>query len=407
MKWVAAFAFLLMLAAVTASAGQKYTRGVGMYPGDPAEEYAPVLVPDPTNYRNLARLRPAYHSSSYDYNLTAQLVTDGIKESHLPRWLVTTLGPSGVAKKRDREYLLDHNSTSNLNLGGSSGWVQFELAGGQAPFEIDRIELEATIRTSRRPGEPKPPEPGTLPSRMGEWTCIVTGSDDGQTWKELGRATGDIPPTPPPPPGSLPFFGPTGPLLKPSVSWTPAAHSSRIYRIELKSTFESPWTLNEAAFFNKNRRVEAGGPYNFSSVWMSEGKDEEWVYVDLGARSTFDRVALYWIRRAAEGSLQVSDDAANWKDLRALPSGPGLMDDLKLERPAQGRYVRVLMKRPASPEGYILSELEVFGRGGLVAKSGASAALPWIRQLVTRLPPTTRSSREPAEFGKGVSAWKY
>ncbi len=375
MKRIAIWTSLLILVTVMASAEQKQTRGVGIYPGNPAEDYAPVLVPAQKNYRNLALHRPAYHSSSYDYNLTAQLITDGIIESGLPRWLVTTPGPSGIASKREREFLVDHNSTSNLNLGGSSGWVQFELAGGEAPLEIDRIELEARIRTTPLPGAPKPPQPATPPKKVGDWTCIVMGSDNGQNWKELGQSTGDIPPTPPAPPGSLPFFGPTGPLLRPSVSLTPSSHN-RIYRISLKSTFEGPWTLNEVFFFNKNRPVEVGGPYSFSSAWMSEGKGEEWVYVDLGTQCTFDRVKLYWIRRATEGSLQFSDDAKNWNDLMALPSGPGLADNLKLQRPSQGRYVRVLMKRPASPEGYILSEIEVLGRGGLSAKSISSAELP-------------------------------
>jgi hypothetical protein len=367
---MAAIISLLIPAVIMAFAEQKYTRGVGIYPGDSAEDFAPALVPDPTNYRNLALHRPAYQSSSYDYNLTAQLLTDGIKESKLPRWLVTTLSTSGVAKKNEREFLLDHNSTSNVNLGGPSGWVQFELAGGDAPLEIDRIDLEARIRTAPLPGAGKPAAQG----RLGEWTCAVTGSEDGQRWGALGQATGDIPPAPPPP-GSLPFFAPTGALLKPSVALAPSSRT-RIYRITLRSTFEGPWTVNEVAFFNKNQRVEVAGPYRFSSAWMSEGKGEEWVYVDLGARSTFDRIALYWIRRAAEGALQVSDDAADWKDLLTLPSGTGLTDDLKLPRPARGRYVRVLMKRPASPEGYILSELEVYGRGGPLAKPNSRSALP-------------------------------
>jgi hypothetical protein len=49
--------------------------------------------------------------------------------------------------------------------------------------------------------------------------------------------------------------------------------------------------------------------------------------------------------------VQVSDDAKNWRDLAALPAGAGLVDDLKLAQPAQGRYVRVLMTRPTRPTG--------------------------------------------------------
>ena len=54
---------------------------MGVYPGDPAQYFGPALVTDTATYRNLALHRPAYQSSSYDYNLTAQLVTDGIKET--------------------------------------------------------------------------------------------------------------------------------------------------------------------------------------------------------------------------------------------------------------------------------------------------------------------------------------
>ena len=370
---------LIILVTLMAFAEQNYTRGVGVYPGNPAEDYAPVMVSDQTSYRNLALLRPAYHSSSYDYNLTAQLLTDGIKESRLPRWLATALSTTGPAKKNEREFLLDHNTTSNVNLGGPSGWMQFELAGGEGPFEIDRIDLDATLRTTAPPGGAQPPQTAAKPdapkSRLGEWTCTVMGSNDGQTWKELGSAQGDITPAPKPPPGSFPFFGPTGPSLKPSVSLNPGSRS-RMYSVRLQSTSEGAWTVSEVRFFNKNKPVEIGGPYHFTSAWMSEGKGDEWVYVDLGARCTFDRIALHWIRRAAEGLLQVSEDAKNWHDIFALPSKSELTDDFKLHRPAQGRYVRVLMKRPASPEGYILSEMEVYGRGGLVPRARTNLALP-------------------------------
>src|SRR5689334_11145910 len=71
----------------TTAQSSEYTRGIGIYPGEPSAHFGPTLIPDTTSYRNLALHRPAYHSSSYDYNLTAQLVTDGIKSSDLPRWI--------------------------------------------------------------------------------------------------------------------------------------------------------------------------------------------------------------------------------------------------------------------------------------------------------------------------------
>jgi hypothetical protein len=374
MKLIAALACLLILVSAVIYGQQKYTRGVGIYPGNPAEDYAPVLV-SVTNYRNLALLRPAYQSSSYDYNLTAQLVTDGIKETKPPRWLVTTL-QSGVAKKNEREFLIDHNTNSNVNLGSQNGWMQFEFAGGDEQLEIDRIELEARI--SPKPAQGGPFSPGVQQQQQqqqnqispGNWSCVTMGSDDGKEWSQIGSMEGAVPPAPAPM-----LFGPRGSLLKPSIKLAQASRK-RIYRIELKATFEGAWTVNEVGFFNKDQRVEPGGLFTFNSSWKPEGTGEEWIYVDLGSRSTFDRVALCWIRRAAEGVIQVSDDAKTWADLQALPSGTGLKDDLKLQKPAQGRYVRVLLKKPASPDGYILSELEVYGRGGLVAKPDPNNILP-------------------------------
>ncbi len=58
----------------------------------------------------------------------------------------------------------------------------------------------------------------------------------------------------------------------------------------------------------------------------------------------------------------------NWKDIAALPSGDELNEDIKLDKQAKGRYVRVLMTKPASDKNYILSEMQVFGKGGLIPK---------------------------------------
>ncbi len=184
------------------------------------------------------------------------------------------------------------------------------------------------------------------------------------------------------------MFGPTASLMKITV---PFSGLSRIYRVTLKSTFQGNWYVSDVDFFHGNQAVEPGGPYNFTSAWMPEGKGEEWVYVDLGAQCTFDRVALYWIRRPAEGAVQVSDDAANWRDIAPIQAAAGATDDLKLTSPVKGRYVRVLMKRPVSPEGYILSEMEVYGRGGSVAKPSAHPAL---------------APRKDGGFDLGSSAWR-
>src|SRR5271165_3228550 len=135
LRLAAAFAATLTLAA------QPYTRGVGIYPGDPREDFAAVLGPDTQNYRNLALHRPAYQSSAYDYNLTAQLVTDGIKEIRMPRWVSVVTSDQGVLPKQDREHVLDHNNFSSIALAGASGWLELQLMGGDDPLEVDGVEL--------------------------------------------------------------------------------------------------------------------------------------------------------------------------------------------------------------------------------------------------------------------------
>jgi hypothetical protein len=333
----------------------EYTRGVGVYPGDPREDFGPVLVPDASTYRNLALHRPAYHSSSYDYNLTAQLLTDGIKESHLPDWVTTSVSFRGLLPKIEREFFLDHAPTSVVDLRGPHPWVQVQLGGGTSVPEVDRVDVLFVA-------------PGELKAE--NISASVSVSEDGREWKELGSVTN---PKQEPVTGFPMGFAQPGRLLRPSIPLRTTSQS-RFYRVEFEAinappfSFFMQWQVGEVEFYHQDHRVEIGGPYKFTSAWMSAGLAEEWVYVDLGARWEFDRVVLYWIAPAAEGSLQVSDDAQSWRDIQPLPGGTGNTDDLRLASPTQGRYVRVLMRRPTSPDGYILSELEVYGRGGLVPR---------------------------------------
>ncbi len=336
---------------------QEYTRGVGIYPGASSADYSPELIPD-TGYRNLALLRPAYHSSSYDYNLTAQLVTDGIKDTSLPDWIAISHGLRGPLPKEDREYIVDHSPMSALEVRGPRLSVDIQLGGGDSVPEVDSIQLFVV-------------PPAQVPEAS--LRLSVSISADGRTWQEYGSV---LAPKPASTAGYPPDFATPGRFFTPVIPLK-SLGSYRYYRVEGRGedTPRDPenadpmvWRLGEVAFLHGNQRVQIGGPYSFTSAWMSAGLGEEWVYVDLGARFEFDRVKLYWIARAAEGSVQASDDAENWHDLMGLPGGAGPLDDLKLAQPARGRYVRVLMTQPSSPHGYILSEMEVYGRGGFVAR---------------------------------------
>ena len=338
----------------TEGATEEFTRGLGIYPGDPRENFSPDLVIEKLTYRNLALLRPAYHSSSYDYNLTAQLVTDGIKDTQPPEWIATSTSSRGALPKTERELVLDHSRTNSVELFGPRPTVQIQLGGGTRVPEVDRIAVVVV-----------PPNGATAANL----SFTVSVSEDGRNWEKVGSLSA-------PPPVSVEGyprdFARPGQLFIPSIALSRACRN-RFYQVEFAvsnappQAFYMQWRVGEIEFSSHDQRVEIGGPYSFTSAWMSSGLGEEWVYVDLGARCEFDRVKLYWIARAAEGSIQVSDDAENWHDLHSFAEASGRVDDIALAPPSHSRYVRVLMKRPTSPDGYILSEIEIYGRGGPIA----------------------------------------
>ena len=359
------------LAQGTAPAATSFTRGVGVYPGLPSEDFSPTLILDPAApYRNLALLRPAYHSSSYDYNLTAQLVTDGLIDTEPPRWLVA-LADGEILRKEDREIFTDHFESALQALTGPTPTVELHLMGGAEAPAVDRLEVFVVV-------------PETVPVDRLTFTASI--SEDGHLWQQLPAVNGSAPlPTENYPPG----LSNGSHLLNVSLPLGSAANK-RFYRIDFGMTGSSSadaaapgtaegaltaevaylsWRCGQVAFYHGQQRVDVGGPYSFTSAWKSAGLDEEWVYVDLGSRFTFDNIKLHWIARAAEGKLQVSEDAVTWTDLQPLPAAAGLTDDIRLASPAQGRYVRVLMTRPTSPDGYILSEFEIFGHGGFLAQA--------------------------------------
>ncbi len=95
--------------------------------------------------------------------------------------------------------------------------------------------------------------------------------------------------------------------------------------------------------------------------WSSQFSDPQWLAVDLGQRSTVDRVVMTWetaYGRAYE--LQVSDDGANWTSVYGTDSGDGGVDDIR-NLAASGRYVRVLGLSRGTEWGYSLWEFAVFG----------------------------------------------
>ena len=103
---------------------------------------------------------------------------------------------------------------------------------------------------------------------------------------------------------------------------------------------------------------------NLTSRWGSSfSADPQWIYVDLGASASIDRVILRWENAYAKSyKLQVSDNEADWKDIYVNTASRGGVETIDVK--GQGRYVRMLALERSGNYGVSLYEFEVYGTGG-------------------------------------------
>ena len=341
-----------------------YTRGIGIYPGNPKEDFSPELLPDANAYRNLARMRATTQSSAYDYNLTAQLATDGLVTEEQPRYLVLST-PEGEKPKREREWMIDGGPYSRNTVQGEDTYFMFALRNYTKT--IGRATITGTLAFDDK-------------AAQGGYEMTWEGSNNGKEWAVLdshkgsglpgksssgrvtvndpNKQTGDI---------SMPVR-----RLNETFNFPKEAPYS-YYRIHLKMKGAYAWTFHEIAFANHEGEVNLKPSQFFTSTWMSATAGTEWLCVDLGSCSTFDKINLHWINKAIKGKIQTSDNAKDWQDLAELPGGESRTDVLDVQ--GKARYVRILMEESANGQPYMLSEVEVMGRGGLVPQPAPMPAI--------------------------------
>lgn len=337
-----------------------YTRGIGVYPGSPQEDFSPELLPDEDQYRNLALLRATYQSSAYDYNLTSQLLTDGIVTDRAPQYFDLQTA-EGSVPKREREWMIDGGPYSRNTVRGEEAFFLFSMHNYNKT--ISRAIVTGTLIYNDKVAQ-------------GGYEMTWEASNDGTTWTVLAVNKG----------AGLPGKARSGRVevndpnkqtgtvsmpmrrLEETFDFTnTAAYASYRIRLRMKGAYE--WTFHEVEFSNADGVVDLKSSQFFTSAWMSATAGEEWVSVDLGSHSEFDKVILHWVNKAVKGRIQTSDDAQTWADVASLPGGEGLTDEIAVR--GKARYVRVCMDRSADGGRYILSELEVMGRGGLLPRAAA------------------------------------
>ena len=337
-----------------------YTRGIGVYPGSPQEDFSPELLPDEDQYRNLALLRATYQSSAYDYNLTSQLLTDGIVTDRAPQYFDLQTA-EGSVPKREREWMIDGGPYSRNTVRGEEAFFLFSMHNYNKT--ISRAIVTGTLIYDDK-------------AAQGGYEMTWEASNDGTTWTVLAVNKG----------AGLPGKARSGRVevndpnkqtgtvsmpmrrLEETFDFTnTAAYASYRIRLRMKGAYE--WTFHEVEFSNADGVVDLKSSQFFTSAWMSATAGEEWVSVDLGSHSEFDKVILHWVNKAVEGRIQTSDDAQTWTDAAPLPGGEGLTDEIAVR--GKARYIRVCMDQSVDGGRYILSELEVMGRGGLLPRAAA------------------------------------
>ncbi|MGW2866325.1 discoidin domain-containing protein [Streptomyces sp. NPDC001205] len=118
---------------------------------------------------------------------------------------------------------------------------------------------------------------------------------------------------------------------------------------------------SESSALGPRNAVDASATTRWASA---EGKDPQWIQVDLGATADVTRVALTWEAAYAKAyRVEVSADGAAWTPLAAETAGNGGDDDWP-GLSGRGRYVRVYGTARGTSYGYSLYSFEVYGSLG-------------------------------------------
>ena len=358
MKYLATFLSCIGLCAVAAPQGNDYTRGIGRYPGAPSEYYAPALswVDNGNKLTNVARHRAAWASSTIDYNLTAHLVTDGICDTAEPIMLKVST-QDGVLPRKEAEWAIDGGIYSKNILMGEKTWLQYDYSGAMK-IKAAGVRVAGMMAYNDQ-----------LATEGYSIRCEA--SENGKDWRVVGELKGDKLPGKP-----LYYKLHSDPNKQTEESLLPARQLDEIIkfktpvntqhlRVVMDMTGAAHWDVYELQFQNAiGEYVELLPSQQFSSVWMSDGGGEQWIYTDLGKSLPIQQIQLDWLYAPKKGIIQISDDAQTWKNIADInlqssifrSSFAGLQGK---NLQCKARFVRLLLQEPGEAGCYALREMEV------------------------------------------------
>jgi len=99
------------------------------------------------------------------------------------------------------------------------------------------------------------------------------------------------------------------------------------------------------------------------SRWSSTYADDNWMYVDLGAKFNLCQVKLYWeVALGKDFDIDISDDAVNWTTASTIRGNTSYVNTIGIS--ASARYVRMWGIARGTGWGYSLYAFKVYGSPG-------------------------------------------
>lgn len=145
----------------------------------------------------------------------------------------------------------------------------------------------------------------------------------------------------------------------------------------------------------------------FVSSWRSGGYKSEWVCVDLGAVAKVDKVKLHWINAPVAGRIEMSLDGTKWDNIAPIAAN----SEISFPK-TRCRYVRLSLDSSANNTPFELSELEVFGTGGIKVIPAKAAEREGNRQYLAggewklcRFPAAKASGEEISRSSFNATNW--
>ena len=278
---------------------------------------------------NLALRHPAYHSTSIDYNATAQLAVDGIIETEPACWVEVCSNNGVPLSKREHDLVFDLRQWTPVTVDGPKGELTVRTHGFTEP--VDRITMSLAFRMPEK-------------QRITTYTAYLQCLDEKGEWKDVRS-----------------FTGSTG--WAAMLAWdAPQRVTAQGWRITVDAPGAEAIEWQAWGFYRDGEVLPMLTSEHFSSAWVAATGGQEWLAVDLGEERRFDEVRLHWLNAPAKGVLQAGPDSASWRQIARLDGTEGVRcDTLKVR--GRGRWVRLLLDKSVDGMPYVLTEMEVLGAG--------------------------------------------